>query len=321
MRFRSRRHSKLKVILATSRVLPVRQVLEALAVEAHLDLAVHEARSTDGVYRLATDAHLVILDPADVAEGETSRQALVKILRQCQTPLAASAEFLAEPATWWARAGEATGAVQHLPPRRVAITTYAGGVGKTTLALDTAVRFAACTRLPVLVLEFVQGASALRSLIDPGLPDLYDCLTEGRAPGTWRDAALLPLVMDVARYLDREALRRYLADLVRQYVLVLADVSHYPHPLFGAFDDLVEQYLLVSVPGRPDTVSNATLLHQELNGHRPVCQVWNMAGRVDRLLAAGLARDLDLPVVAYPGRFEGRLGQRVLPLIYPHSIW
>ena len=145
-----------RVLVATSQV-QVHAALESIAPYQSL-----EAVSTRGVYHAIPNAQLAIVDIESLIEEEVSRATLVEILNRSPLPWTTPEQFLADPTIWRAHALAAAGNFQSFPPATAALTSYSGGVGKTTLSLDAAVHFASRTKLPTVVVEFPYGPSALR---------------------------------------------------------------------------------------------------------------------------------------------------------------
>ena len=307
-RRRERPKKELRIILGTKDP----RVFSALAELEVPHRVVAEAITCDGLYRaLAQGADLVIADLAELGSVTLAPDGLREILSRSSVPVAAPQEFAADPRSWQEAALAAKGFVEHMPPRCVAIASYSGGVGKTTIALDAAALFAQRTGLPALVAEFCYGASALRAICGQELPDVYDCLTEGKRPGKWRQVDILPMDPRLASMLKVEQIGEFLDQARRDHVLTLLD-AHWPHQLWPSrlAPDL---WLVVGTP-KPDGLSNAMLLAREVGSAAKV--VINMVR--GRMGLVGYERDLDLPFISAPERYDGRLGGEVLKLIYTH---
>ena len=230
--------------------------------------------------------------------------------------LAVSGEdFAAEPSRFLEEALAAVGAIHALPPRRVAITNVSGGVGKTTLALHLARYAQEQLHLPALVIEIAYGASALKTLTRPDLPDLYDVVTQGEAPEKWQGVTLLPMEHRTGRLLlgQEGKILTALEKVMQAHVITVFDAQA-AHPLWPAVQDMIEPVLVVS-DSRPDSLANATALMSTLYGNSHL--VLNRMRGKDRLGLAGLKRALDVPEIDGAGRLDGRLGERLMPLVYP----
>lgn len=272
-----------------------------------------EAISTDIAYRQLEGCQLAVVEPEELQERQLSRDGLARILTESGIPWASAEEFAADPALWESRALAAHGSLEHLPCRCVAITSYSGGVGKTTLALDTAIEFARAARLPVLAVEFGYGASAFQTLADPGLPTVYDCVGGGKAPGKWRGVDLLPMTWNLARLVPAKAFSDWLAQAKKGHVLTIVDVQ-YPHALLPAAQHLVDEWLIFTT-SRPDTVSNAVDLADKLSPNRVVL---NQRGWADGLALRGFHRDFEIRYDPHADRLEGKLGRQLLSAVYPN---
>lgn len=152
------------VLVATSQV-QVHTALESIA-----PYQASEAVTTRGVYHALPQAQLAIVELESLIEEQVPRDTLVEILNRSSVAWTSPENFLADPATWRAHALAASGHFASFPPATAALTSYSGGVGKTTLSLDAAVAFAARTHLPTAVVEFPYGPSALRAItgVDEG---------------------------------------------------------------------------------------------------------------------------------------------------------
>ena len=289
---------------------------EALAALERLsrNWEVREGITTDVAYRLLEGCQLAVIDLDELLERQLSREGLARILSDSGIPWVSSKEFAADPELWESMALAAHGSLEHLPCRCVCITSYSGGVGKTTLALDTALHFSRTARLPVLVVEFGYGASAFHTTADPSLPSLYDCVTGGKALGQWHGVDLLPMSWGLARLVPIQAFSDWLAQAKRSHVLTLVDVQ-YPHALLPAAEPHVDEWLIFAT-SRPDTVSNAVELAGKLTPSRVVL---NQKSWADAVALRGFHRDFEIPFEPHADRLGGKLGGRLLSAIYPNA--
>jgi len=316
-----------RVLVATSRV-EVHTALEAIA-----PYQATEAVTTRGVYHALPKAQLAIVELDTLLEEQLARETLVDILSRSNVPWTTPDEFLADPVTWRSHALAAAGNFQCFPPATAALTSYSGGVGKTTLSLDAAVHFASRTKLPTAVVEFPYGPSALRVITgvseggkfvdvvhaDPSI------LRQGAGLGTrlptWRGVTLVTVNYDVDGILKPEEVAQCFERIQAAHILTVVD-SEFPHPWLEIIARYVGSFLIIAAP-RADAWSNAAALKTcmqrtpDLYPHPQV--IFNLVeGWGDRLTQLGLERALDLPRIKNPERFDGRLGAQLLRAIYPY---
>jgi hypothetical protein len=303
-----------KVLVATKDL----GVFEAL--QGINGLEYDEALFTGQIYEALPGAQLVIVDFDDLVEHPYSVGMLRGILSDSEVPFVSSEEFLAEPDSWLSEARRLGGDTSELPTKRtIAFVSYSGGVGKTVLALDTAAHFARRSKLPVCVLEFTYGESAIGSLVGANPPALFELATQPDVePLVWNGVTLVPMDYDNARDLSIQLLGKYLKDLMREHVLTVID-AHWPHALIGAVRDDIDRWYVVATP-RPDAVENAQKLAAEL-GPKANVVLNQKGGMVDSLALSGIDRALELPVVKEPDRWEGNLGRKVLMHTYGEKTW
>ena len=320
--FHRKRKPRIHVLVATRHEGAVTALagLNGIAV----DFEIAEATTTNGAYTNLPGCSLSILDPSDLVESPgLSREVLQAAVRESGVLAVSGEAFAAEPSRLLEEALAAVGAIHALPPRRVAITNISGGVGKTTLALHLARYAQEQLHLPALVIEIAYGASALKTLTRPDLPDLYDVVTQGEAPEKWQGVTLLPMEHRTGRLLlgQESKILTALERVMQAHVITVFDAQA-AHPLWSTVQDMIEPVLVVS-DSRPDSLANATALMSTLdgnsNGHGN-CRVHLVLNRMrgkDRLGLAGLKRALDVPEIDGAGRLDGRLGERLMPLVYP----
>ena len=307
-----------RVLVGTSQV----QVYEALETIAPYQAT--EAVTTRGVYHALPKAQLAIVEIESLIEEQVSRATLVEILNRASVPWTTPDDFLADPLTWRAHALAAAGNFQSFPPASAALTSYSGGVGKTTLSLDTAVAFAARTKLPTAVIEFPYGPSPLRVItgVSEGA-GFVDAVHNERAPlPSWRGVTLVSVnYNDVGGLLKPDEVMQCFERIRAAHILTLVD-AEFPHPWLEAIARQVGLFLIVAAP-RADAWNNAAALRQlmqrtpEIYAHSQV--IFNLVdGWGDRLTQMGLERALDLPRIKNPERLDGRLGTQLLKTIYPY---
>lgn len=307
-----------RVLVATSRV-EVHTALEAIA-----PYQATEAVTTRGVYHALPKVQLAIVGLENLIEEQVPRDTLVDILNRSPIPWTTPENFLADPVTWRSHALAAAGNFQCFPPVTAALTSYSGGVGKTTLSLDTAVLFAARTKLPTAVVEFPHGPSALRVITGmtegAGFVDVVH--TERVSLPTWRGVTLVTVnYNDVGGLLKPDEVVQCFERIRAAHILTVVD-SEFPHPWLELIARSVKAFLIVAAP-RADAWHNAAVLKQwmqrspDLYAHPQV--IFNLVeGWGDWLTQLGLERAMDLPRIKNPERFDGRLGTQLLRAIYPY---
>ena len=304
----------MKVMVAT-KDLAVFEALQGLD-----GLEYDEALFTGQIYEGLPGAQLCIIDFDDLVEHPYSNGMLRGVLSDSDVPFVSSEEFLAEPDSWLMEARRRGGEASDLPTKRtIAFVSYSGGVGKTVLAMDTAAHFARRTELPVCLIEFTYGESAVSSLVGAEVPALFELSTQPDVePEVWNGVTLITMDYDNARDLSIQLLGKYLKDVVREHVLTVID-SHWPHALVGAVRDEIDRWYVVATP-RPDAAENAEKLAAEL-GPKASILLNQKGGMVDSLALSDLKPAVDLPIVKTPDRWGGELGKKVLMHTYGKQTW
>ncbi len=307
-----------RVLVATSQV----QVHEAL--EGVAPYQAIEALTTRGVYHALANVQLAIVEIETLIEEEIARDTLIDVLNGSLIPWTTPESFLGDPKTWRAHALAASGNFHSFPPATAALTSYSGGVGKTTLSLDAALLFAARTKLPTAVVEFPYGPSALRVIT--GVSDgagFVDIVHNERAKlPTWRGVTLVSVnYNDVGGLLKADEVIQCFTRIQAAHILTIVD-SEYPHPWLEAIARQIGTFVIVAAP-RADAWNNAASLKQWMDrmpdsyAHSQV--VFNLVdGWGDRLTQLGLERTMDLPRVKNPEKLDGRLGMQLLNAVYPY---
>lgn len=306
------RRPQLVLVAATRDAAALAALAAQSAVDGVFRVEVREAFSTAGVYQVLPGAHLIVLDEDELVEtGGVSRAQLLAVLAEERVTRIDGRQFAADPASWLETARAALGVPAALPPLTAALIGLSGGVGKTTLALDTA---AFCQRrlgLPVAVLELSLGPSGLAAVLGgTQWPHLYELVTQGVPAPQWRGVTLAPMDWDTARLLAPEQAAAYLQQLAGRHVLTLVE-GHAAHPFWPLLRSSCRVVLAVA-DGRPDALAGAAHL---IENDRAVGLVLNRAGVLGRLGA--LNQRASLPAVPAPERFEGRLGRQLMPVLYP----
>ncbi len=318
------KRTALTVLLASR----AESVAGALA-QFSLPVTIREAFSTQGVYNALGGCHLAVVDQADLVESPgLTRAALQETLLQANLAVVTSAALAADPAAAEAQAQAAAGSLDKLPSRAVAFVNVAGGVGKTTLALDLALFVQREFKVPVVVVELGYGVSAVKAITNqPNLPHFYDVLEQNTALGKWQGVDLLPMDYKTAQLAagKPQQTAQLFARLRNSHVLTIFDVnpSHAYWPLARPLVD--EVYAVVTT--RPDSLANALALLAEYteartsgtpDGQRPVKIIANrVRGLADKAALTGVTRVLDLPEIERADRFPGKLAKPLLNVVYP----
>ncbi len=307
-----------RVLVATSQA-EVHAALERIAPYQAI-----EAVTTRGVYHALQKAQLAVVEIESLIEEQVQRETLVEILNRSHVAWTTPEVFLSDPTTWRAQALAASGHFQSFPPATAALTSYSGGVGKTTLSLDAAVLFAARTRLPTAVVEFPNGPSALRAItgVAEGAGFVDAVHDETVNLPSWRGITLVSVnYNDVGGLLQPEEVVQCFSRIQAAHILTIVD-SEFPHPWLEAVARQIGKFIIVAAP-RADAWNNAAALKQGMQRAPDVYSdsqvVFNMVdGWGDRLTQFGLERTLDLPRIKNPERLDGRLGMHLLQAIYPY---
>ena len=252
-----------------------------------------EMVSTEALLRFLPRVHLVVIDPDDLVAIGLDPQRAVDMIRTTGVPHATPQEFLNNPEHYLAEARAFRGDVHALPPRIVAFTSLdSGGVGKTTLTLNTALEFNRRTRMPVAVVELTRAASGFLSIlasrgVEKPFPDVYDMLTQNVSPEVWETdrakVSVVPMSGRTVSLISPETFGEFLRSIGSTHAFTVVDAVQ-PHPLWPVTRETVDTTLIVAAAGRPETVTNAHLLAEEMP-ESPI--VLNMARALDRIATAG----------------------------------
>jgi len=307
-------------VLVAARALEVFETLQRLE-----DVEYEEALFTGQIYNAVSTCQLVVIDYEDLVEHPYDVRMIRELLAESNVRSYSSAEFLRNPDRCIREAEVRPGSMTRLPEKyTVAFVSYSGGTGKTTLALDTALHFARRTKrqreagLPVLLVEFVYGESALASILGLEMPFLYEMATDADVePMAFEGVTIIPMDYDACKNMSVDLLRSFFRRQMAGHVLTLVD-SRWPHGLLGAVEKSVNRWFAVATP-RLDAIENARKLTLELQEREKyeASIVMNMMDSVtDSLALAGLERDLDLGRLDRVDRFEGKLGKQILSKVY-----
>ena len=302
----------MKVLVATKSV----AVLEAL--RAMKDVEFEPALFTDQIAKGIPTADLVIIDFEDIVEYPYEIGVIQSQLAEAQEkrrlPWAGSEAFLAAPEKLTQDATRTKGGTELPDKLTIAFTSYSGGVGKTTLALDTALHFARQTERPVMVVEFVHGVSALTAMTGLEMPHMFDLTSNvDLHPSVFKGVTLVPMDYDSCSVLPVEQLAKYLKKQVARHTLTVVDAIQ-PHGLIKAIEPEIDEWLVVTTP-RLDAVGNASKLVAQL-GAKASIVLNEKRGTADALALAGTERGLDLPHQDRVNQWEGKLGAAILQYVY-----
>ena len=306
----------MKVLVATKNL----EIFEAL--QRIEDVESEEALFTGQIYDLISTSDLVIIDYEDLVEHPYDARMIRELLAESEVRAYSSDDFLLDPERCIREAEMRPGSMTRLPEKYVlAFTSYSGGTGRTTLALDTALHFARQTekqlrtKLPTVLVEFTYGASGLASILGLEMPHLYDLATQtDLEPTKYRGVTIIPMDYDNCRLLSVDLLRKYMKRQMSGHVLTIVDAL-WPHGLIGAVEEDINRWMIVATP-RLDAIENARALKEELGNQSCDILLNQMGGAADGLALAGLERIIDLSRVDRVDRFEGKLGKQILAKVY-----
>jgi hypothetical protein len=310
----------MRVLVASKSV----EVFEALraAVPDDISLEIESELFSDQVAQVIPGTQLVIIDFEDVVEYPYEIGMIQALLSEGQERRklvwTTSEDFLADPKESIDRASLVF-TEDRLPDKLVvAFASYSGGVGKTMLALDTALHFHRCTGHDALLVEFVHGVSALIALTGLETPFLWDLASDfDIEPKKFRGVTLVPMDYENCSLLPMEQFARYLKRQMANHVLTVVDTI-WPHGLIEAIQPDIDRWLVVTTP-RVDAVENAKKLVEEL-GVRASIVLNQKRGTGDSLALSGMERELDLPYAERVDLWEGKLASQLLEHIYG-PVW
>lgn len=279
-------------------------------------LSLREAFTMHGVMQALPGTNLVILDEV-FASSLVSRELLKRALETSGIPVASPDAFRAAPEEWFGRARLAgSRQISYLPSRQAILTSWSGGVGKTTLAMAVTKHFAERTGLPAALLELSMGGSAIQARISEKLPEFFAIATEKAEPVVWQGVSLYPMdgrTLEVLWSEDPQGVRQVLKEIRQKHTLLVVD--GFPgHPLFPELSQpspgLV--HLVVASP-REDAVAQAQRLMKEVPS--PSHLVMNMTRNLADRAESGIS--IALPFrESWAQSLDARLADPLLGLIY-----
>jgi hypothetical protein len=285
------------------------------------DIEVKEALTTDGVRHNLSACHLAIIDLDDLQAGKTTLEDLSRVLEQSSVAYVTAKRFLEDTAghlTMVRQSAKKGGNKQSFAPRTIAIVSSAGsggGVGKTTLALHSALRFRQKTGLPVMVGEFCFGASGVSALTNTEFPSIYDSVTDHNIEsGTWENVTLAPIDYAMARLRPRSDYEGWYQAQKKRFTLIVLDIS-YPNELLP--EDIIDQWIILAHAERRDTIFSALRMQEMLKGQGISADILlNFYKRGDGLVLKGVQRTGEIPVHNRASRLDGTLGKHILDVVY-----
>lgn len=334
----------------TIRVLAATQASEVFEILGERENVQYEiALYTGAITKLLPDVQLVIIDYRDLVEYPLTEVEVRETIQQLATVQCTSSEFIASPDRFLGElVANRPGAMLSLPSHYcIALVSYSGGTGRTTLAVDTALHHAEVMRrlhearkdddsadteerenTRTLLAELTFGVSGLVSVTGLDAPHLYHLATDSDArPQAFKGVDLLPMDYENVRVLSPEFLRRFLESRMAAHELSIIDAT-WPHSLSDAFSDLVDLWLVLATE-RPDTIVNAQRLTDDLRRRYGDGKVWMVQNGVTKAKKRGdaqgasqqtLAWDVQIPTVASPDGYRGEMGARLLSRVFA-PIW
>jgi MinD-like ATPase involved in chromosome partitioning or flagellar assembly len=309
---------KLIVLLASNN--PDPKLVEAMA--ARQEIVMRETFTTRGVIRGLPDADLVVL--GDVIPVWDVDLSLMQNTLECtRIPVTSPEQMLAQPEEWISSARLANRKkLQYLPARFVLVGGWAGGVGKSTIALAIAKRFRE-RNLPTAFLEANVGGSYLISRLGPQLHSLYDVLTGEETASEWEGIKLHPIDHRASQVLAEDPrLPDFLAGLKKGYTLVVVDASP-SHPFWPRLLDLATNILVITAPREESLFQAETLLKElepiraarkELKVHLIMNMVRSMGERIGMSGMVGASIPYNERMAT---RLDPQIADPILNILYP----
>jgi len=290
---------------------------------------------TGTIKELLPGAQLLIIDYEDVVEYPLAEADVREFVFNSGIIEYSSKDFVAD---WERIIRLAGGGDERLQNYCIAFVSYSGGTGRTTLALDTALTYAAAmkkqdgkaqqiasqpatTKEPVLMVEMTFGVSSLVSLTGVDAPRLYDLVTQTDAQvQTYKGISLVPMDYENACLLSTDLLQRFVQREMKTHRLTVIDCV-WPHSLINPIQDQVNLWVIVASE-RQDAVANAVKLRDELR--RDVVKEAKIWLTLNQASKAALDKDvgevkweLKLPRIARPDEYRGDLGRVILSRAFP----
>jgi len=306
--------------------------------DVRYDIALH----TGPIRAKVADVQLIIIDDEDVVEYPDPLRDIHEAIFEARVLECRSDEFLAKPDDYLGGlAMNKPGAMLSLPTNYcLALVSYSGGTGRSTLGLDTAFRFAEAVNgdekqrrrrereaekkraLAPMLVEMTFGVSSLISLTGVEMPALMHLSTNADvAMQRYRGVDCAPMDYDNVRVLSDELLGRYFGREMAKHSLTIVEGT-WPHSQSKAIADKVDLWVVTASP-RDDTISNAQRLYDDLATAYGEDRVWTLQNKVpdlDERSQAPLNWDVRVPLVPRPEEYKGDMGQVLLSRVFA-PIW
>ncbi len=289
---------------------------------------------TGTIKELLPGAQLLIIDYEDIVEYPLTEADVREAVYTSGIIEYTSKDFIAD---WERIIRLAGGGEDRLQNFSIAFVSYSGGTGRTTLALDTALTYAAALKKqenkqkqtaspqaakePVLMVEMTFGVSSLISLTGVDAPRLYDLVTQPDAQmQVYKGISMVPMDYENACLLSADLLQRFVRREMGAHRLTVIDCV-WPHSLINPIQDQVNLWVIVASE-RQDAMANAIKLRDELR--RDVvkeAKIWltlNQASRAALDKDVGdIKWDVKLPRISRPDEYRGDLGRAILSRVFP----
>jgi hypothetical protein len=325
----------IRVLVATQ----TEQVYEILKErgDVRYDIALYTGTISD----LLSRVQLVIIDYDDIAEYPLSEVDIRERIFTAQVRECSSEDFVADPDGYLdAIAMSHAGAMLSFPDHyTIAFVAYSGGVGRTTLAMDTAYYYVDAAKryrdksrrtrregvkplnTTALLLELCYGASSFISVTGMDMPSLMPLATSPEAQAqVYRGVTHTPMDYDNVRMLDADLLQRYFKRQMDQHALTVID-GIWPHGLASALVKAVDLWIVVASE-RVDTVTNASRLYDELATEYGEGRVWLLQNQVEDMKKGNgdIPWNIRVPRISRTDEFRGEMGRIVLSKVFA-PLW
>ena len=308
--------------------------------DARDDIAYDIALHTGSISDRLSGAQLIIIDYEDVIPFPFSEREIREEIYDSGVYECRSDDFVGSPDDYLGGlAMNKPGTMLSLPKSYcIALVSYSGGAGRTTLALDTAFHYASIVNgggdrrrksdsafsgwLPPMLVEMTFGTSSLIALTGVEMPALMQLATD---PDTnmqrYRDVDFVPMDYENVRVLAVDLLDRYFEREMAKHSLTVIE-GIWPHSQAKALADKVDLWLVVACE-RPDTMQNAQRLYDELAAQYQEENVWLLQNRVkdvDEPVNNDIKWNIRLPAIQRPDDYKGELGKIILSRVFA-PLW